>query len=90
MSATVLGSAIVRPADNKTGGERAEYFPAIWRALLKTSVRGVRTFMEASKSFQTMRVPTMSPETRESCLFLFHSVSACCVPPRNGTLSKAT
>ncbi|MPC96653.1 hypothetical protein E2C01_091924 [Portunus trituberculatus] len=44
----------------------------------------------ASKSFQALLVPTMSPETRESCPFFFHSFSACCVPPRNGTFSKAT
>ncbi|MPC75158.1 hypothetical protein E2C01_069541 [Portunus trituberculatus] len=44
----------------------------------------------APKSFQALRVPTMSPETRESCPFLFHSFSACCVPPRNGTLTKVT
>ncbi|MPC78483.1 hypothetical protein E2C01_072969 [Portunus trituberculatus] len=45
-SATVLGSATVCPADNKTGGAGAEYFPAIRRTLLKTSVRGVRALME--------------------------------------------
>ncbi|MPC75173.1 hypothetical protein E2C01_069557 [Portunus trituberculatus] len=44
----------------------------------------------ASKIFQALRVPTMSPETRESCPFRFHSICACCVPLRNGTHSKAT
>ncbi|MPC78775.1 hypothetical protein E2C01_073273 [Portunus trituberculatus] len=41
------------------------------------------------KSFQALRVPTMSPETGKSCPFLFHHFSACCVPPKNRTLSKA-
>ncbi|MPD02427.1 hypothetical protein E2C01_098008 [Portunus trituberculatus] len=44
----------------------------------------------APKSFQALRVPTMSLEMRESHPFLLYSFSACCVPPRNGTLSKAT
>ncbi|MPC93114.1 hypothetical protein E2C01_088236 [Portunus trituberculatus] len=44
----------------------------------------------APKSFQVLRVPTMSPETRESRPFLLHSFSTCCAPPRNGTLSEAT
>ncbi|MPD04303.1 hypothetical protein E2C01_099982 [Portunus trituberculatus] len=46
--------------------------------------------LAAPKSVQTLRVPTMSPETRESCPFHFHCFSACCIPPRNGVLSKAT
>ncbi|MPC98081.1 hypothetical protein E2C01_093433 [Portunus trituberculatus] len=44
----------------------------------------------ASKSVQTLRFPTMSPETRESRSFTSHSVGARCIPPWNGTLSKAT
>ncbi|MPC13313.1 hypothetical protein E2C01_006044 [Portunus trituberculatus] len=97
------------PADNKTRGEGAEYFPADFVEELRKKgadvygrdirfPRGSLCLFQnaaslssaASKSVQTLRVPTMSSETRESCLFLFHSVSACCIPPRNGTLSKAT
>ncbi|MPD03051.1 hypothetical protein E2C01_098668 [Portunus trituberculatus] len=44
----------------------------------------------APKSFQALRVPTMSPEMRESRPFLLHSYSAFCAPPRNGALSQAT
>ncbi|MPC75316.1 hypothetical protein E2C01_069702 [Portunus trituberculatus] len=109
----VLGSATVRPADNKTGGgggrrilpsNSADFVKDIRKRGADINGRYI-SFLRGSlclfqnaagpsstapKNFQALRVPTMSPETTESCPFFFHSFSACCIPPMNGTLSKAT